>query len=297
MLGRIVEISEPGRYVGVNLGFLIIEQDKKRIGQIPLDDIIAVIFSGAANVVSTKVIQKLTEHHAIIIFTDSSYHPANILWPLHSHIDYFERLQNQIKLSSVLKKKLWKQVITYKLINQKNVLFSLFKEDAGINELIISIQSGDKTNREAVAAKRYWKSLFGQSFYRSDSINPLNGALNYGYAILRAMMARYCASAGLTSSLGIHHHNKSNLFCLVDDLMEPYRPFVDYCVKSLSKTTIQTLTPELKKQLVALFYKDYIFKQKKRPLFQCIQQTVYSFIDSIESSSNSLFYPSILDQC
>jgi len=296
MIGRIIEVQDNNRRLSVKDGFLIVKENLDLIGKVPLDDISALILSGPKITISNFLINRLTDYRSIILLTDNHYLPANIIWPLNSYHQIGSRLSLQINMSAVLKKQLWKYIVFEKLVNQKIVLEYIHNQDFGFQQIIDDLKSGDKTNREAVGSKKYWPKIFGYEFTRNSDSNCINIALNYAYTILRAMIARSVASSGLHPALGIHHTNKLNAFCLVDDLIEPYRPFVDYYIYTLNqKKNISTLDSELKKQIVSYLYSDVLHENEKKPIPNSIVKTVNSYIKSLEKKKPLITFPRLLN--
>lgn len=297
MLGRIIEIENNNLYLFVQDGFLVIKEDQNLIGKVPLDDIAALILSGPRITISNYLINRLTDHHAIILLTDNYYAPANIIWPLNAYHKIGIRLKLQMNIKPVLKKQLWKHIIFEKLMNQKKVLEYIYNNDFKFQKIIEGLKSGDVTNREAVGSKKYWPILFGKNFKRSDQSNSINSYLNYAYTILRSMIARAVASSGLNPAFGIYHKNEFNAFCLVDDLMEPYRPFIDYYIYHLNKKKeLKELNPTIKKQIVAYLYNDFSYKNQLSPLPNCTFKTVFSYIKSLESNHVELEFAKLTNQ-
>ena len=289
MIGRIIEVQN-SHYLSVKNGFLVVTDADTCVGKVPLDDIAALILSGPNTTLSVHLINRLHDHHAIIVLTDAQYLPANIIWPINHFHQIGARLKCQLALPIVLKKQLWKQIVYEKLLRQKQILDTLYSKTMDFQTIINNLRSGDSTNQEAVGAKKYWPLLFGPDFRRSDATNPINHRLNYGYTVLRSLIARSVAASGLNPALGIHHKNETNAFCLVDDLMEPYRPFIDYYVYR-TDNTIGTLTPTLKKHMVDYIYTNFQCANQFSPLPNCIHKTIFSYVNSLESKQVELVFP------
>ena len=177
-----------------------------------------------------------------------------------------ENLRNQIDAGEVLKKQLWKQIVEAKIRNQAALLNKVGQEGSILKQYYQNVKSGDTDNREGIAARMYFSELFGESFIRDRTLYGINALLNYGYTILRAATARALVSSGLLPAIGIFHHNRSNAFPLADDIMEPYRPYVDEIVYDLTMQGKQELTKDVKAELIQVLYADTRFSKVTRPL-------------------------------
>lgn len=200
----------------------------------------------------------------------------------------------QVEASEPLKKNIWKQTVEAKLKNQAALLKILGKDESPVLIAAGRVKSGDATNREAVAARYYWNEIFGDPFFQRERYGDYpNALLNYGYAILRAAVARALTGSGLLPSLGIHHHNKYNAFCLADDLMEPYRPYVDHVVYTLSTDDADsdTLTREQKTALLEVLQEDVMLSRIKRPLLVALSCTTASLVKCLAGEAKKMNYP------
>lgn len=291
MNGRVVEISETGKYLFVSRGFLVVTAEKQELGRIPIADILVLVISGAGNSLSTNVINSLLENDVFIIFCGANYHPSGLVWPLDSHHLPGQRLNLQIAASQPLKKRLWQMIVRAKILNQAAVLDYFGIPDPRLASLAKRVGSGDPENCEAQAARRYWTPLMGPEFKRNTQALGINSLLNYGYAVLRAATARATAIAGLYPALGIHHHNQSNPFCLVDDLMEPFRPLVDLYVKQLHSQGIEEVTPDSKRKLAGILSLDLTSHLGASPLSNCLLRLAQSLVKSFENGKADLVLP------
>lgn len=252
MLNRVLEISQENRTLSLNRGFIVIKEKGIEIASIPLDDIAVLLLSAQSTCVTKHILNALAERGCITVFCGDNYIPVSILIPECQHYQFSRVLESQINASVPFKKRIWQQIIIRKIENQAKALqFCAKQTDAKLLFKIAQmVNSGDTQNREAYAAKTYFKALFGQSFIRDKNGEGINSLLNYGYAVMRAGMARAVCSSGLLPALGVHHKNYSNQFCLVDDLFEIYRPLVDCLVYQLYKQNKTELTPSVKQYLV-----------------------------------------------
>lgn len=231
MQNRILELSEQGARLNARLGQLIIRLADEREVSIPFDDLAVIVTAHPQVSLTQAVLAELSQRGGVLVSCDSKRLPTAMLLPIHGHHLQTTRFAIQASASLPLKKRLWQQIIRSKIAAQANLLLDIHKDDFGLLALIPLVRSGDPDNVEARAARKYWNVLFGSNTFRRDpDLQDQNRLLNYGYAVLRAMTSRSICAAGMHPSLGIHHHNKYNTFCLADDLMEPYRPVVDRAV-------------------------------------------------------------------
>lgn len=291
MIGRIIEINSPGLFVSLEKGFMCISDSRDLNSKIPISDIAVLIFTGHGNMVSTNLIYRLQEEGAIVVLTGKNYHPCSIMWPIVGHYKHHERIHTQINCSLPLKKKIWKEIVTNKILNQASVLQFYYDDDFGLLDISRSVNSGDIDNKEAQASRKYWKILFGSDFIRDPEIEGINALLNYGYSIIRASVARSVSCCGLHPALGINHHNKNNPFCLVDDLIEPFRPIVDFYVKYLKNLNFDSVNIQTKCFLASILDHDLKTKEGISPVCICILKLVQKFYNSIESGGILLEFP------
>ena len=251
MLNRVLEIAEENRYLSLKRGFIVIQQGNEELGSVPLDDIAVLLLSAQGVTLTKNVINALSEKGCITIFCGTNYIPLSMVLPIASHTYFTKIIKNQINATEPFKKRVWQQIVIQKIKNQSLSLGYTKKPEAEKLKMIAdTVKSGDTDNREAYAAKLYWKALFGESFIRDKNGDGINAFLNYGYAIMRAGMARAICAHGLLPALGIHHDNNLNQFCLADDFFEIYRPLVDNLVYKLWENEERELTPQNKKILV-----------------------------------------------
>jgi CRISPR-associated protein Cas1 len=207
------------------------------------------------------------EAHVVVVICDGKHLPSAILLPMQSHSLHSKILQQQIAVTEPTRKRLWRQIVRAKIDAQANVLKSLTENDAPLLQFARRVRSGDPKNFEAQAARIYWRRLFGEDFRRDQNGDGINTLLNYGYAILRAAVARALSGAGLHPALGLHHRNQYNSFCLADDVMEPMRPLVDIRVHELWKEFGEDLdvTRETKARLLDVMNWPLIYGDSKFP--------------------------------
>jgi len=296
MPGRVIEVLTTGTHLSKDRGFMHISRPADNVSStIPLADI-ATVIAGTGVSFSANLVLALHDNGAILVITGANYHPAAFFWPQSDHTHHVRRLGQQIEASQPLKKRLWKQVVRTKIHHQAEVLIQHTGKDEGLQALAERVRSGDPDNLEAQAARRYWQALLGKDFRRLTSPtvqDDPNTLLNYGYTVMRAAVARAVSSCGLHPALGIYHKNLSNPFCLIDDLMEPYRPLVDNLVATWVKDGHPlTLSPETKRPLAGLLDVDLNSSSgTNSPASVTMLQVAQSFCSALEEGQGSLAYP------
>lgn len=262
---------------------------------VPIEDIGIVILEHQQITISQYLLDKLVANNAAVIICNETHHPSGMLLPLESNTIQSERFRAQIEASEPLKKQLWQQTVKAKIINQASVLKKWSMQHNYLVTLSQEVKSGDAGNNEAKAAAYYWSQLFPDAwqFYRKREGSPPNNLLNYGYAILRAIVARAITGAGLLPTLGIFHRNRYNAYCLADDIMEPYRPFVDMMVRSIIDKTsaVENLTQELKIQLLKIPTLNVLLGDETSPLMISTQRTAASLAKCYTGEQRKLLYP------
>jgi len=267
------------------------------IKSIPIEDIGVVVLDNKQITLTQGLIETLLDNNCALITCNSNRMPVGLLLPLEGNTIQSERFRDQIDASLPLKKQLWQQTIQAKITNQAYVLKT--KRNAIIGNMeawVRQVKSGDSDNLEARAAAYYWKNTFPEikDFFRNrDGVAP-NNLLNYGYAILRAIIARSLVISGLLPTLGIHHHNRYNAYCLADDIMEPYRPFVDNLVIDIvdKGEPIDEITKEIKIKLLSIPVLDVVINDRRSPLMIAATQTTASLARCYSGESRKIIYPS-----
>ncbi len=264
----------------------------------PIEDIGVILIDNKQITITSGLMSALLENNCAVITCDSHSMPIGLHLPLDCNTTQSERFRYQIEASLPLRKQLWQQTIQQKISNQAAVLKSF--TDAEVKCMHIwanDVRSGDSENMEGRAAAYYWKSLFGHinGFTRDRNGIPPNSILNYGYAILRAIIARSLVGSGLLPTLGIHHHNRYNSYCLADDIMEPYRPYIDRIVYSMVKKygCDITLTKEIKSELLTIPTIDVNIGAKSSPLMIAASQTTASLYKCFSGEQRRIIYPKI----
>jgi len=265
----------------------------------PIEDLGMIILDHQQITITHALIAELMANNVAMVTCDASHHPTGLHLALQSNTLQNERYRQQIQASEPLKKQLWAQLVKQKIINQAITLKKINNKSnfEYLLQLSKKVKSGDSDNREAVAASAYWSQIFNfiDGFVRHRDGDPPNNLLNYGYAIIRATMARSIVEAGLLPTLGIHHHNRYNAYCLADDLMEPFRPYVDYLVYGIiMKYGIpQELTKDIKTELLSVNYIDCEINGEVSPLQIATTKTAQSLYKCFEGTLRKLRLPKI----
>lgn len=262
---------------------------------VPIEDLGYVVFEHPQITFTQSVMQLLAENNTAVIFCDGKHRPSSMLLHLDTNYVQTERFKLQLNAGEALKKQLWKQTVKAKIANQARLLDSLGLDGKALFTKEKMVKSGDISNEEAKAARIYWRRLLGNQFLRDRFGDSPNPALNYGYAILRAAVARALAGSGLLATLGIHHRNKYNSFCLADDIMEPYRPFVDRLVYEMQEAghDLSVLKTEEKMQLLKVLSLDTQTEDHTSPLQIALSKTTYSLALCFEGERRKITYPEI----
>ena len=266
------------------------------VKSIPIEDIGVMMIDNKQITFTSGLMEALLDNNCAVITCDSRSLPHGLMLPLESNTTQNERFEAQLNASLPLKKQLWQQTIVAKIENQAAVLKMCRNVETGnMLSWANAVKSGDTDNLEGRSAAYYWKNIFPDitNFTRNRDGVPPNNLLNYGYAILRAVVARALVASGLLPTLGIHHHNKYNAYCLADDIMEPYRPFVDklvietYCNMSLQND----LTKEMKVKLLQIPVIDVNINGERSPLMNAAGQTTASLAKCYLGESRKIIYP------
>jgi len=294
MVKRTLYFGNPA-YLKTKLEQLIIEkQDDGELVTVPIEDIGLLILDHGQITITSGVIAKLLEKNVALVTCDATHHPTGLMLNLDGHTLQSRQFAAQLDASLPVKKQLWQQTVTAKIYNQASLLKQHGKENKLLLNLARDVKSGDSENHEAKAASYYWKNLFPPfiGFRRDRYGMPPNNMLNYGYAILRAVIARSLVGSGLLPTLGIFHRNQYNAYCLADDIMEPYRPFVDRLVCTMIDPAEPQfeLTPALKKQLLTIPALDVYIDGQRSPLMVAAQRTTASLARCFEGKARNIVY-------
>ncbi len=272
--------------------------DKMLGNTIPIEDIGVVVLDHQQITITQRLIAQLTDNNVALINCDDKHLPTGLMLNLAGHTLQQVRFKAQIEASLPLKKQLWQQTIKCKINNQAAILNKVGVDTKNMYHWSNEVKSGDGEYHEARAAAYYWGKIFEDEildFKRDrDGLQP-NGLLNYGYAILRAIVARGLVSSGLLPTLGIFHKNQYNAYCLADDIMEPYRPYVDDLVLNMVKSgeDYSTINLEHKRKLLAIPTIDVVIEGKRSPLMVGMQRTTASLVECYEGTGRKILYPEI----
>ena len=263
---------------------------------IPIEDIGVVVLDNRRITITSGAMEALLENNCAVITCNQKSMPVGLLLPLCGNTTQNERFRSQLEASLPLRKQLWQQTIKQKILNQEHVLrINTAQETNCMRVWSNDVRSGDPDNLEARAAAYYWKNVFTTypNFVRDREGTPPNNLLNYGYAILRAIIARALVGSGLLPTLGIHHHNRYNAYCLADDIMEPYRPYVDQLVLDIIQCNLEIsdITRDLKMRLLGIPMLDVVINGKRSPLMIAAQQTTASLARCFAGESKRISYP------
>ncbi len=271
------------------------EREKKQeIKTAAIEDIGVIVLENQQITITNGLLEKLINNNVALINCDQQHMPIGLLMPLNGHTEQSERFKHQINASVPLKKNLWQQTISAKIINQAGLLKERGIACRKMEIWAKEVTSGDALNHESRAAVFYWQKLINiENFTRGQTGIAPNNLLNYGYAILRAITARAIVSSGMLPTLGIFHRNKYNAYCLADDIMEPYRPYVDLIVCHIMETedNFSELTTEIKKQLLNIATIDVVIDGKNSPLMVAMSRTTSSLNECFEGISRKILYP------
>ena len=263
---------------------------------VPVEDIGFVILESHSIIITSALLRALEKNNTAVVLCDESHHPCAVMQSYCGNNTHSETLRCQIEAALPLKKRIWKDIVSAKINNQADLIDICGKSGQQIRGYARSVKSGDSDNREGMAAKSYWRLLFGDTGFKrireGEMPNPL---LNYGYAILRAASARALISSGLYCAIGVHHHNRYNAFCLVDDFMEPYRPFVDRLVYKVvqERGVEEEISTEVKKELLSVLTSDVVFKTRKRPLLVGLSESSAALVRCFKGESRTLCFPTL----
>jgi CRISP-associated protein Cas1 len=295
MIKRTLYFGNPAYLKTANEQLVVELKDAEEPKIIPLEDIGLLILDHQQITITQSLLAKLLANNTAVISCDDTHHPTGMLLSLDGHSLQSQKFQAQVEATVPLKKQLWQQTVTAKIENQAAMLGFRKEENKLLTNLAASVKSGDSENAEAQAAAYYWKRLFPDflEFRRERYGPPPNNLLNYGYAILRALVARSLVGSGLLPTLGIHHRNQYNAYCLADDIMEPYRPYVDYVVYQLVRNNGKFLemSPSMKKALLEIPAMDVVLEGKKSPLMNAVQRTTASLCKCFEGTARKILYP------
>ena len=295
MLKKTVEFATPGTRLSVALKQLVIERPSHPKATLPIEDLGVVIVDDARASYTQAVFIELLEAGATIMVTGRNHLPAGMMLPLDAHHVQTERHRAQVEASVPLKKRLWQALVSAKIALQGDILTQFTDADGGLGPMSKRVKSGDTDNLEAQAAQRYWPLLFGKAFRRDRDAEGVNALLNYGYAVIRATAARAIVASGLIPSLGVFHKNRSNPFCLADDLFEPYRPYIDWRVKRLvgegDEAFLSLDDRAVRAALLSVLNETIVVGERRMPLLIGVQTSSASLARALTGGERTLALP------
>jgi len=296
VIKRIVEISSARTYLSVRYGQLVIKDNGNELSQIPCEDIGILLIDHQGTTYTHCVFTELLDKGAAIVLCGGNHHPAGMLLPLESNSEQNERFRTQIDAKEPIKKQLWKQIVQAKIRHQAVIAGRGSETYEALMALRQRVRSGDPQNVEAQASRKFWPSfLQGIEFRRDTAGAPPNNLLNYGYTVVRAAVARALCSAGLLPCLGIHHHNRYNAFALADDVMEPFRGFVEAKVKEICEKDgpPAELNQPLKAKLLEVLYQPVVIGGFEGPLMVGLHRTAASLYRCFAGEQQEIELPDL----
>ena len=295
MIKRTLYFGNPAYLKSKNEQLVFESVEDGELKTLPIEDIGVLIMDHQQITITQALIAKLLENNVALITCDSKHHPTGLMLNLDGHTLQSKKFAAQVDATVPLKKQLWQQTVSAKIDNQACMLEGIRVGAKNLRNWAQEVKSGDADNHEAVAAAFYWKNIFDifPDFKRDREGEPPNNLLNYGYAILRAVVARNLVASGLLPTLGIFHKNQYNAYCLADDIMEPYRPFVDKVVWTIVRMNGKYLEiiPNMKKELLGIPAMDVIINEEKSPLMVAVQKTTASLAKCYEGKVRKILYP------
>jgi CRISPR-associated protein Cas1 len=291
VIGRVIEVATDGRHLAVLRGFMTVSADGQELGRVPLDDIGVLLCHAHGITYSNNLVVELCNRGAAMVICGPNHMPVAWVWPLVGNHVQARRMRHQLAAEEPLCRRLWQVIVRAKLAQQASVLERIGQPHGAFDLLARKVRSGDPENIEAQAARRYWPLLMGDDFRRDRDAGGINAMLNYGYTVLRAGTARAVTAAGLHPSVGLHHSNRGNAMCLVDDLMEPFRPLVDFLVTRLAKQGQGEVTPAAKSALAHVLSHDTATSRGTTPLSTALERLAFSLAEAFESGKPVLDLP------
>jgi CRISP-associated protein Cas1 len=292
MTDRILEISQAAASLHVRYSQLVIEpEDGLPATSTPVSELAVLLISHPRVLMTQAVIASMAENGGMVVVCDQKHLPTAMMLPLQMHTTQTERMARQAQAPAPLRKQLWRQIVRAKIEAQGRLLEKLHGSDSGLRAMAGRVRSGDTGNLEAQASRRYWPALFADPKFRRGREGPdQNSHLNYGYAVLRAVVARALCATGLHPSLGLRHHNRYNPFCLADDLMEPFRPLVDRVVYQWVQEhdPSQPLDKTAKSCILQPILQRYEWEGESRTLFDWIARAASSLAQALMGETREL---------
>ncbi len=294
---RTIYITNPFNLSNRNRQLVIRSKDNGHETSIPIEDIGILIIESREVTLSSYLLSELASANVAVCVCDDTHHPIGLQLPLSGHNLHGERFRMQLSAGEPLLKQLWATIVKAKIRNQGGVLDYYGLESAALKERLRQLRSGDPGNEEGQAARYYWQTLMAEvpGFYRDRNGPPPNGLFNFGYTIIRTAVARSLVGSGLLPVAGIHHHNRYNAYPLADDLMEPFRPWVDRSVVAIVRQSgpDAPLDKDVKTSLASILTQDAAFEKSTSPLLIAIQQSAAQLARCFETGKVELSFPSL----
>jgi CRISPR-associated protein Cas1 len=291
MVGRVVEIATDGRHLSIFRGFLVVSEHGAEVGRIAMDEVAAVVANAHGLTYTNNALIELSERGVPVLLCGANHMPAAIVWPVDAHHVQTGRMNDQALARLPLKKRLWAQLVRAKIRAQGATLAAVGAPSGGFQLLSRKVRTGDPDNVEAEAARRYWPLLLGREFRRNTEGGGINGLLNYGYAVVRAAVARAVMATGLHPAFGLQHSNRSNPMVLIDDLMEPFRPVVDREVHRIVTNGAAEVNVEAKRALARVVVLDLPTAQGLSSLMTCAERLAHSLARAFAGETDKLELP------
>ncbi|MDO5612902.1 MAG: type II CRISPR-associated endonuclease Cas1 [Paracoccus sp. (in: a-proteobacteria)] len=288
---QIVDISQDGRHLSRDRGFMQVEAAGETIGRVPLDQITAVIAHSHGITWSNSLLVELANRGAPVVLCGANHQPRAVICSLDGHHMQNARMRAQWDAPQPLIKQAWKQIVIAKIKMQAAALAAIGQPPAPLDMLARNVQSGDSGNTEAQAARIYWPLIMGRDFRRDKDLPDINALLNYGYTVLRAATARAVVAAGLHPTIGLFHSNRSNAFALADDLIEPFRPLVDLTARAIATTDGPEVTSQAKRRMAELIALDLPLTGETSPVSVALSRLATSLAQSFETRKLRLALP------
>lgn len=295
MIRKTIEFSTPGTRLSVANSQLVVERPDLPKATLPIEDLGVVIVDDIRATYTQSVFLSLLEAGATVLVTGRDHLPAGMMLPLDAHHVQTERHRAQVETSAPVRKRAWQAIVRAKIVQQATVLSHFTGSHGGLAPMARRVRSGDPDNLEAQAAQRYWPRLFGKTFRRDREADGVNALLNYGYAVVRAAVARGVVAAGLIPSLGVHHRHRGNPFCLADDLLEPYRPYVDWRVRQMAgeegESAPDLAERETRAELLSLLNETVRVGGRREPLLLALHTSAASLCRTLTGGDRTLALP------
>ncbi len=292
MIKRTIDISEQA-YLHLKNRQLLVEKQGETVAKIAIEDLGILILQNPAIVISQAAITQCQLNNVAIVFCDERHLPVSIMLPLWTgHSTHTKVLREQLLVTEPTRKRLWQKIVKFKIAEQALTLRQIGVASEKLVRLLGSVKSGDPSNCEAQAAREYWPLLMGKEFRRDPNGEGINSLLNYGYAVIRAMVARGLVGTGLHPAIGLHHKNQYNGLCLADDVMEPFRPWIDWEVRRLmDEGETLEVNKETKKKLLEVLVKEVVYEDRKMPLMVSVHNLVAGLKVALKGKEQQLIYP------